>query len=58
MIDRNNVADEDIRRVIEGFIEFMRQAIEKNKFEFEQLKKFMEPIFERTGYRLTQGGGE
>ena len=57
MINRNNVADEDVQRVVDGFKHYMQHAIETNDFSVAELKNFMEPIFERAGFRSTQGGG-
>ncbi len=53
----NAIDDQDIHRVIDGFIDFFRQNVNNPNFEFAELKKLMEPIFRKTGYRSTQGGG-
>ena len=57
MIDRNAVADEDIQRVVDGFKLYMQYAIDTGSFDVEDMKNYMEPIFERAGYRSTQVGG-
>ena len=54
----NAVSDQDIQRIVDGFIDFFRQNFNNPQFEFSELKDFMEPIFRKTGYRATQGGGK
>ena len=50
----NAVSDQDIQRIVDGFIDFFRQNVNNPQFEFSELKDFMEPIFRKTGYRSTQ----
>ena len=55
MNDRNAVTDDDIQRVVGGFKHYMQHAIETSSFSIDELKDFMEPIFERAGYRNSTG---
>ena len=61
MTDQNIVDAADIQLVVNGFKQYLKRAIDTRSFKIESLKKFMEPIFERAGYRYpthTQGAFE
>lgn len=56
----NAVTEENIRAVLNGFKEYTERAVKAQAFDVIGLKNFMEPIFEREGYRdpaPNRGGG-
>ena len=53
MTDQNIVDADDIQLVVNGFKQYFQRAVETNSFKVNTLKKSMEPIFKRAGYRCT-----
>ncbi|MBQ9479382.1 MAG: hypothetical protein IJU71_07505 [Selenomonadaceae bacterium] len=55
----NAVTEENIRAVLDGFKDYIENAKQAQAFDVIGLKNFMEPIFERAGYRdpVPNGGG-
>ena len=56
MNDRNAVTDDDIQSVVDGFKHYIARAAETSSFDVEDMKNYMEPIFERAGFRSTRDG--
>ena len=42
---------EQMQKIIDGFTEFYKHAIEANEFDAALLRDFMEPKFNEAGYR-------
>ncbi len=54
LLKQNFVSKDDINLVLAGLGEFFRQMQANQKFTAGDLKDFMEPIFERAGYRAAR----
>ena len=51
------VARRDIDLVLDGLKKYFQLLMQTQKFSAEDMKNFMEPIFERAGYRDQMHGG-